>query len=142
MTPQEKWEARTRAAQACIDRFEGKPYEPGKRDCVQMAKHCLHHLGRRVGQSKLPRYSSDRSGIKALRAMGFKTLVEAVDSTDLVKIPAASAVMGDIVALPSDDEAFGAALTVAVGGGRVLGFQDGVCRVLQPSAFVAAWRTV
>ena len=133
---------RMEAAQACIDRFSGKPYEPGKRDGVQMARHLLHHLGRRVGQGKLPTYTSEKRGIVALRRMGFSTLIEAMDSFNLPRIAPAAALAGDIVAMeslcPLGD------LAIAVGNGRLLGYLDGHegAVVYTPHQFLAAWRTI
>lgn len=132
---------RAKAAQACIDRFAGKPYDPtSKRDCIQMARHCLHHLGCKVG--KVPAYKTEAAGYRALRKLGHGSLVDAMDATGLPRIAPASALAGDILALPSDEEAFGAALCVAVGNGRALGFMGGVCVVMQPKAYLAAWRSI
>lgn len=132
---------RAHAAQACIDRFAGKPYAPGTRDCVKLAGHSMHKLGRRVGLTKGLRYTTEAGGLKAMRKLGFKSLIEAVDAAGLERIAPASSLPGDIIALDADGEsAFGCALTVAVGNGRVVGFQDGVGVVLQPHAYVAAWR--
>ena len=77
-----------------------------------------------------------------MRRSGHRDLVAAVDAFGLERIAPASALAGDIVALPTDDEVFGAALCVAVGNGRVLGFHEGVCAVLEPKAFLAAWRAI
>ena len=132
---------RAAAAQACIDRFNGKPYEAGKRDCIKLAGHSMHRLGRRVGLTKGLRYSSEAGGLRAMRKLGFKDLAEAVDAAGLERIAPAAALPGDIIALAAEGEsAFGCALTVAVGNGRVLGFQNGVGVVMQPLAYLAAWR--
>ena len=132
---------RVAAAQACIDRFAGKTYDVGKnRDCIKLAGHAMHKLGRRTGLTKGLRYSSEAGGLRAMRKLGFQSLMEAVDAAGLERIPPAAALPGDIVALETDDSAFGCALTVAVGNGRVLGFQDGVCVVMQPVSYLTAWR--
>lgn len=132
--------SKARAAQACVDRFAGKAYAPGKRDCAILAAHLLHHLGRSVPPMKGARYSTEAGAFKALRRRGFGCLVEAVDSLGLERIAPARAVAGDLVALPSEDSRWGCALTVALGNGRVFGFIDGVCQAVKPLAFVAAWR--
>jgi len=139
MTPMKK---RATAAQACIDRFRGRAYEPGKADCVQLARHCLHHLGRRVGQGKLPAYSTEIGGLRALKRLGFGSLVEALDGFGLERIAPASALPGDLIALPTEHPL--GALAVAVGNGRVIGFLEGEkgAVIMQPHAFVAAWRTL
>ena len=132
---------RAHAAQACIDRFAGKPYAPGTRDCVKLAGHSMHKLGRRVGLTKGLRYSTEAGGLKAMRKLGFKSLIEAVDAAGLERIAPAAALPGDIVALETEaDSDFGCALTVAIGNGRVVGFLNGVGAVLQPSSYLTAWR--
>lgn len=135
-------EKRLRAAQGCIDRFAGKPYEPGKRDCAQMARHCLHLLGRRVGQGKLPHYKSELGGVKALKQLGFNSLIEAVDGFGLKRIPALAALQGDLVALPTEHPL--GALAVAVGNGRLLAYLDGEAGavVIEAKAYECAWRTL
>jgi len=140
MTPMER---RQRAAQGCIDRFAGKPYDPAAhRDCAYMVRHALHLLGRRVGQGKLPTYASDLAGMKALRMMGHANLIEAVDAFGLVRIPPLAALPADIVALPSDHPM--GALSLAVGNGRLLAYLDGEhgAVVIEPKAFICAWRTI
>lgn len=128
-----------RAAQACIDRFSGKAYEPGKRDCAVLASHLLHQAGIGVPPLKGCSYKTEAGAFRAMRRAGFKTILEAVDSLGLERIAPAAARTGDLVGMPSDC-AFGCSLTVAVGNGRLLGFQDGTCCVVQPHAFTTAWR--
>jgi hypothetical protein len=131
---------RAQAAQACIDRFAGKPYEPGKRDCVRLAAHLLHQFGHAVPVLKGLRYQGEAGAIRALKRTGFANLIEAMDSLGLERIAPVAARTGDIVGLPCDDGPWGCALTVAVGNGRVLAFVDGLGRVVQPLAYLAAWR--
>lgn len=134
---------RARAAQGCIDRFAGKAYDPrAHRDCAYMIRHALHLLGRRVGQGKLPHYETDAGGIRALRKMGHKNLIEAVDALGLPRIPAASALTADIVALPSDHPM--GALALAVGNGRLLAYLDGEqgAVIIEPHDFICGWRSI
>lgn len=131
------------AAQGCIDRFAGKPYDPAAhRDCAYMVRHALHLLGRRVGNGKLPTYASDAAGIKALRKMGHANLIEAVDALGLVRIPPLAALPADIIALPSDHPM--GALSIAVGNGRLLAYLDGErgAVVIEPKAMICAWRAL
>jgi hypothetical protein len=127
------------AAQACIDRFGGKTYEPGKRDCAILAAHLLHQYGIAVPVMKGMQYSTEAGAIKALKRTGCRDIIAVVDALGLQRIAPASARTGDLVGLPCDGP-WGCALTVAVGNGRVFGFLDGVAQVQIPSAFVAAWR--
>lgn len=128
-----------KAAQACIDRFAGKSYEPGKRDCAILAAHLLHQYGVAVPMMKGLRYSTEAGAIRALKRTGCRNLIEAVDALGFERIAPAAARTGDLVGLPCEGP-WGCALTVAVGNGRVFGFVHGVGHTLQPQAFVAAWR--
>lgn len=133
---------RQQAVEACVQRFVGKPYEPGVRDCVKLASHVMHKMGRRVGLTKSVRYTSERGALKALKALGFKDLMEAVDATGMARIAPAMALPGDIVALPADG-LFGCALAVTAGNSLVLGFLDdqaGCVRIRLDMPPIAAWR--
>jgi hypothetical protein len=127
------------AAQACLDRFGGKTYEPGKRDCAILAAHLLHQYGVSVPVMKGMRYSTEAGAIKALKRTGCRDIIAVVDALGLQRIAPAAARTGDLVGLPCDGP-WGCALTVAVGNGRLLGFFEGVCHVFQPQTYVAAWR--
>jgi hypothetical protein len=129
------------AAQACIDRFSGKAYEPGKRDCAVLAAHLLHQYGIAVPVMKGLKYSTETGAVRALKRTGFADLIEAVDALGLQRIAPAAARTGDLVGVPCEGP-WGCALTVAVGNGRLFGFHSGFCQVVQPSEFVAAWRAV
>lgn len=128
------------AAQACIDRFSGKAYEPGKRDCAVLAAHLLHQYGIAVPAMKGQSYKTEAAAVRALLRAGFKDLIEAVDTLGLERIAPAAARTGDLVGMPCDGGPWGCALAVAIGNGRLLGFLDGVCGPVQPGAFVTAWR--
>lgn len=141
-------ERRQAAAEACRDRFVGKTYSPGaNRDCIRLAGHSAHKLGKRVSLTKGLRYSTEAGGLRAMRQLGFKSLIEAVDAAlPGRQIPAAMARPGDIIALKTDDaNAFGCALTVAFDNGRVIAFVNGVgaiCRIDDPTAYLTAWRVI
>lgn len=143
--PETHGDPRVLAVEACRDRFVGKTYAPrSNRDCIKLAVHAAHKMGRRISLTKGLRYSSEAGGLRVMRKLGFKTLLEAVDATGLKRIPAAAALPGDIIALKTDDaNAFGCALTVAFGNGRVIGFVNGyghILRVDADDAYLAAWR--
>lgn len=135
------WARRVAASQLCIDKFVGKPYRPGKMDCLRLLATDLKALGQRAPLSKVRPYSSEKGAIRAMKEAGFSSLLEVVDSLDKVRIPPASAWPGDIVALPAEGgSAFGCALAIAVGNGRVVGFYEGVGAVVQPHEYLTAWR--
>ena len=69
------------AAQACIDRFGGKTYEPGKRDCAILAAHLLHQYGVAVPVMKGMRYSTEAGAIKALKRTGCRDIIAGEKST-------------------------------------------------------------
>lgn len=132
---------RAAATQACMDRFAGKAYAPGVRDCAKLAAHAMHKMGRRVSLLKGQRYTTEAGAVRVLRRTGFASLIEAVDALGLSRIAPAAALPADLVAIACDDGgAFGCSLTVALDNGRVLGFQNGVCLPAIPQGFICAWR--
>lgn len=132
---------RQQAVEATVQRFVGKPYAPGVHDCARLAAFTLRQMGHKVTLLKGARYRTERGALKAMRRLGFANLMEAVDATNLVRIAPAAALPGDVVAIPTDSEAFGCALFVAVGNGRVIGFSEGLCSVHDAHAYVSAWRS-
>tara|TARA_R110002051_G_scaffold161835_6_gene233462 strand:- start:3369 stop:3797 length:429 start_codon:yes stop_codon:yes gene_type:complete len=133
---------RAKAAQACIDRFAGLEYAPGQRDDVRMAAHLLHHLGVAVPILKGRKWSSEAQGRKLLKKMGFADLHAAVDSLGFRRIGWASAVAGDLIALPSTCGV--GALGVATGNGSMLAFREGYpgATVIRIEAADHAWRVI
>jgi len=131
---------RQTAAQATLDRFQGKPLKYGKDDCVRMAAFCLRKLGVKTPLIKAGSYTSEIGAARALRKMGYEDVKAAVDAVGLPRIAPAMALAGDILALPS--ERFGGALFIALGNGRVLGYFDGQFQVGEPLIFDAAWRSI
>lgn len=131
---------RQRAVEACLKRFNGKALAWGRDDCVKLAALALRKQGVAVPLLKGVRYSSATTALRRLRALGHDDLAAAMDATGLARIAPAQAWPGDIVALPTDDEHWGCALTVAVNNGRVLGFFDGECQPVQPMKYQCAWR--
>lgn len=132
---------RAAATQACMDRFAGRFYAPGTRDCGKLAAHALHKLGRKAKLLTASRHTTEAGAIRYIRKAGFKDLVELMDAVGLDRIPPAAALPGDIIAMAMPEgDPFGCSLTVALDNGRILGFKDGVCQVLVPHDFVTAWR--
>lgn len=134
---------RERITRACMDRFNGKPLVPGRRDCATLAAHAMHKGGRKADLLTASKHTTWAGAVKYIRQQGCTSLAELMDACGLERIPPAAAWPGDIVALPSgDEEGFGCSLTVALDNGRVLGFngETGRCEPHQPFEFVAAWR--
>lgn len=135
MTPE--LNARRDAAQATLLRFDGAAFRWSTNDCTRLAAFHARKMGHKPNMPKSGSYSSLLGAAKALKAAGFDSLTAAVDAM-FVQIPPATALVGDLVALPG--EGGWPALCVYLGNGRVLGFKDGRGGVLQPHHFVTAWR--
>ena len=82
---------RQQAAQATIDRFVGKTYRPGTRDCIKLAAFVLRQRGYKLPLLKGLKWSSEAEALRALRRTGFATLVDAVDALELPQIAPAAA---------------------------------------------------
>ena len=133
------WNERVAAAQACIDTYAGKPFGWGTRDCVRLAAFLLKKRGHGVSLAKVGGYTTEIGGLRAMRRLGFSSLIEAMDAQGFERIAPAAAWPGDIVALEGP-EAWGGALAVKVSGDAVLGALEGEFGVLRPLRTVAAWR--
>lgn len=135
-------EVRTAAAQATLSRFLDQPFQWGKNDCGRLVAFHLRKLGYPVKLAKAGTYASALGARRALQRLGFSSLHEAVDSYGLARIPPAAAIIGDIIALPSDDGV--GALGVALGNGRVLAYHQDAegAVVIQPTEYVTAWRSI
>lgn len=133
---------RVAAAQATVDEFLGKPFQWGRSDCARMIAAHLRRLGYKVQVPSKGSYATPKSALKALRARGFESMMDAIDAVGLDRIAPAEAVAGDIVCGASGDP-FGA-LGVKLSNGRLLGYHEDspAAAVLQEIDIVAAWRTV
>jgi hypothetical protein len=133
---------RQEAAQACIDRFNGKPMKWGKVDCWQITAHNLRKLGLSTALTKGLTYDGEIGAVKAMRSLGFKTLGALVDAHDVFRIPPAMAGQGDLIGMACEGEVWDMALTVGISNGRVFGILDGKAGVMQPDMThaVMAWR--
>jgi hypothetical protein len=138
MTRGEGLKVRQAAAQATFDRFDGAAFRWSSNDCARLAAFVVRRLGHRPKMPKAGTYSSALGARRALKAAGFDSLEAALDAMGFERIPPASALPGDIVAIPGVGD--WSALTVALGNGRVLGFMDGRAGAMQPKLYVCAWR--
>lgn len=127
------------AVQATIDRFDGKPFKLGQYDCARMAAFCVRQQGYRVSMLKGGRYSTERSAMKMLKGLGATSMAEVLDQHFPRLDGPAFAWPGDLIEMASEHRI--GAIAVAVGNGRILGFHEGACRVLEPVDMVTAWRT-
>ena len=132
---------RRRAAQAVVDRFKGVPFKYGRNDCARLAAMALRLMGHRSPMAKAGIYHSAVGAVRAMRRLGFDDLVAAIDSVGLARIAPAAALAGDLILIPGEG-AFGGALVMAVGNGRVLGYHEDCvgAEVLHPVEYLTAWR--
>ena len=140
---------RARAAQSCIDRFAHRPYEPGVRDCPLLALHDLHKLRIKVPWAKGLRWRSEAEGLRALKRLGFRDLIAAVDSLGFARIAPASALPADLIALPTSHQL--GALAIHVGNASLLAFTEnspnaevltGVTEFMTDDLGPCAWRVI
>ncbi|MGU3455569.1 DUF6950 family protein [Brevundimonas sp. M1A4_2e] len=140
---------RMKAAQATRKRFQGLAYEPGKRDCPKMALHVLHGLRIKVQFAKGLKWRNEAEGLRALKALGFANLIEAIDSLGFARIAPARALAGDLVALETDHEV--GCISVAMGNSNYLAFTDhspnaevltGLTGFARDDLGYCAWRTL
>lgn len=136
---------RAAVTQACMDRFVGKPLDWKARHCGKLAAHAMHGMGRSAKLLNACRATTAKGAALYLKRTGFASLVDLMDAQmaddPASNIPAAAARPGDIIAMQSfDGDPFGCSLAVALDNGRILGFLDGVCQVLQPHDMITGWR--
>lgn len=144
-------ERRVAAAQATLDRFRDVPFEPGKVDCVQVAKWHCRQLGRPMKFGKPLSYKTLMQGRGVLRRLGFASIGEALGSLYPAITPAA-ALVGDLMELPAlqDEKTRGlGALVIYLGNNAVFGFHEiaaggTVMRINEPGADapIGAWRLI
>lgn len=134
---------RGKAVEDCMTRFAFKPVEPSVRDCGKLAAHAMHGMGRSAKLLNGWKGKTWASAIKYIRKEGFADLVELMDAAlPDRRIGPASALPGDIIALPAMDEGFGCSLAIALDNGRVLALnaESGLIEPMIPRMFVCAWR--
>ncbi|MDQ2764754.1 MAG: hypothetical protein M3Y22_15155 [Pseudomonadota bacterium] len=132
---------RRQVATDAIARFRGVPLAFGTADCARLGTFVLYGMGHRSPLAQAMRYRTAGGAGRALRKRGFDTLLAAIDSIGLGRIPPAAALPADLIMLPGED-VFGGSLTMAVGNGRVLGYHEDMpgAEILQPAEYLAAWR--
>lgn len=118
---------RQATAQRVVDKYQGKALKYGARDCATLACDVIVSAGYANPMRGVRSYEGKRGAIRALRETLVKFglecggLPELLDALGLERIAMASALAGDLIALPGP-EPFNAALGVAVGNGKALAF--------------------
>jgi hypothetical protein len=132
---------RREVTQATLDHFASKPFDwRSGATCVHLVRKQLVGMGHRPPPMKA--FRSALTAKKALQSKGWADLAEMMSAL-LTAIPPARAIIGDIVEMPSGDDAFGA-LAVVMGNGRIMGYlgETDLLTIAQPLVVpLAAWRT-
>jgi hypothetical protein len=136
---------RSRALEKTRQRFEGKPFEFGKTDCLKLVRYHLVHMGHR-GLPVPPPYSSALGARKALKAQGVTSLAELLDKY-LEPIAPAMMLPGDICMASAEtgdgDDGFGETLGISLGQ-KVWGWHPDALAIdvleVMPTAIQRAWR--
>lgn len=118
------WDERVRVAQACVDRFVGKPLDFKQGDCVRQARYVMHLRKHSTALLKGVKWGTEVGAYKAMRKLGFTSLDQGVDAAGLLSIPFTMIRPADLLSMPGED-AFGCTLGVYLGDGYVSGYQDG-----------------
>lgn len=132
---------RVEAIAAVAERFEGKPLDLGKDDCIHMIAFGLKAMKvkTKTKLNKLGSYATAAGALRALRRSGFDSLRDAISGQGLKEIAPAFALPGDIIAMPAK-EGEEVALAFAASGGRAFAFWNGKAQFVQPLEYVTAWR--
>ena len=134
------WNARVSVADACQEQFEGRSHQYGKADCLRLAAFDVKAFGHAVPLAKIGFYSTEIGALRALKRMGFKSMIEAMDAQGFPRITPAKTWPGDIIALAAP-EPWQGALTVKLANAGVLGSIEGEpFAALEVKMPVAAWR--
>lgn len=137
---------RSRAMEKTRARFEKKPFEFGKTDCLKLVRYHLVHMGHR-NLPVPPNYSTALGARKALKAQGAENLEQLLDKF-LEPIAPAMMLPGDICLLPAEtgdgDYGFGETIAISLGQ-KIWGWHPdaqglGVLAIIDQSAIMKAWR--
>lgn len=142
---------RTTHTQKLFDEWHGTPHAWGSTDCAHMTARLAELMTGENPTKNWPTYSSEQQAFKAIRAMGFKSLQEAVSSYATPLDGPLFAIAGDIVAIKGKHDRM-PALGVCLGPDAVLCFWSDLdengekiagtsrARRLDMQFAIAAWR--
>ena len=129
---------RAKATKATEDMYKGKPFTWG-RTCAHMLRFHARQMGHKM--PTMPRFRSALTAKRALKDMGFDDLPAYLDS-QFERIPPAMMRMGDVVAMPGDNDWCGILIRGSVT--KYLGFHEDAqgCTVLEADIgqAIGAWR--
>ena len=107
---------RVEITQKTLDKYRGKPFEWGKRDCLRMARTQLIGAGYKV--PRIPNYSSAKTAFRRLREAGFES-IEDMLANYCLDIPSSLILPGDLATVRGDNEL--SAIVISTGG-KFIGF--------------------
>lgn len=122
---------RSQIAQATHDRFQGKTFDWGAADCIQMMKFAAMKAGRPNPLKGVADYRGEtgavlalRRALKAAKLPKDATLVELIDKAGFTRLEsAAHALPGDLLGLMAEEGSpWGVAVAIAMGNGKALAF--------------------
>jgi hypothetical protein len=132
------------ATTAVIERFRNKEFSwKTQGNCIHLARAQAAAMGHKV--PIVPQFRSAFGAAKALKATGHNSVISLLDSM-LPRIVPAMAVIGDIVALATDERPVGGvtleALAIHSGTNKLLGWRDGASGIVavEVTEYLAAWR--
>ncbi|WP_425985851.1 DUF6950 family protein [Brevundimonas sp. TWP1-2-1b1] len=125
---------RQQIAQAVVDEYNNTDLIYGERDCAHLAAMVLDAFGIRHPLKQTVKFKTVIQAARALKKAGFTDLAEAVDSTGLQRIGAASALPCDLIAVRAPDFIGGWSLGVVVGPNKFLGFIEHQGRIFAGTA--------
>lgn len=129
---------RQAAVAKTMAKYDGRPFDWRRRDCLRMVRSHLVAMGQR-GLPKVPRYSTAKGALQALQATGHQDLAGLLDSL-LPRIAPAAMLPGDVAVMEGES---GLDAVVICVGAKVWGWHgDDLSRpwVITPKAFKGAWR--
>jgi hypothetical protein len=138
---------RAEAAQAVVDRFNGKPLVFGTHDCICAGSLNVRRMGYPNPMKGSRPYRGEIGARRALREALTRAgadpkgdLGDLLDALSFERIAPAMCLAGDLVGYPADG-GWPIAIGVAVGNGRAFAYNaDGFGRVGEIAPAVAAWR--
>lgn len=119
---------RAEIAQAAYDRFNGRPFSWGDRDCAQLVKFVVMRAGHPNPLKGAKDYQGEVGAVRALRhalkvvgASQDGTLADVLDGLGYRRIAPAEALPGDLLGMGAEPP-FGFAMGIAMGNGKALAF--------------------
>lgn len=120
---------RAEIAQAAYDRFNGRPFAWGDRDCAQLVKFVVMRAGHPNPLKGAKDYAGELGAVRALKAAlktvgapGTGNMGDVLDGLGYRRLESpAFALPGDLIGMQAD-QPWGLAMAVAMGNGKALAY--------------------